>query len=384
MTGALAKGYTLGTHRLVPPENTLERITPHLASFGITRCADITGLDRIGIPVCCAIRPQNRSLQVSNGKGLRYVDAQVSACMEAIELFHAENPSANFERASLKSMLRNGRRVIEPHIFPEHNPQTFFSSDLIVDWTKGEDLLSQEEVWLPASAAYLCAPMFYRWSSNGLASGNHVVEATLHALYECIERDAISRLCHKGQVDFSPKRCRFIDLKTVPDGPLRELHDLITAAGVKLVLIAVKSRIRLPTFMAVLLDPNPFGLCSTVNIGYGAHLSATVAATRAITEAAQSRLTFIHGSREDLTENAFQDSHASVYDFFNRIEGTSSWRSLAEKAGNNLLEDYACILSRLRKAGHRNIFRVDMTRAPFKIPVVKVWVAGLTMDANLF
>src|SRR5438093_1523690 len=61
---ALSKGYTGGTHRLVAPEDTLARITPHLAACGITRCADVTGLDRLGIPVYCAIRPRTRTIQV--------------------------------------------------------------------------------------------------------------------------------------------------------------------------------------------------------------------------------------------------------------------------------------------------------------------------------
>ena len=107
----LPKAYCRGTHRLIAPEVSLSRIQPHLASFGITRCADVTGLDRIGIPVCCAIRPRNRSLQVSNGKGLRLVDAQVSALMEAIELFHAENPGSQVKCASLNSLRREGRPV---------------------------------------------------------------------------------------------------------------------------------------------------------------------------------------------------------------------------------------------------------------------------------
>ncbi len=151
MTGALAKGYTNGTHRLVAPEETLARIQPHLASVGITRCADVTGLDRIGIPVYCAIRPANRSIQVSNGKGLRPVDAMVSAFMEAIELFHAEHPDGRIERGSLKSLRRAGRRAIAPDRLRDYRTDTFFSQDFVIDWVKGEDLLSGEEVWLPAT-----------------------------------------------------------------------------------------------------------------------------------------------------------------------------------------------------------------------------------------
>ena len=58
--------------------------------FGITRLAEVTGLDRIGIPVWMAIRPNSRTLAVSQGKGLTDAAAQASALMEAAEIASAE------------------------------------------------------------------------------------------------------------------------------------------------------------------------------------------------------------------------------------------------------------------------------------------------------
>lgn len=384
MTFALRKGYTRGTHRLIAPEETFAALKPHFDSFGITRCAEITGLDRIGIPVYCAIRPEARTLQVSNGKGMCDADAKVSACMEAIELHHAENPCESLERASYRSMRRSGRRVIRPEVLPDYRSDTYFSDDFIVEWLNAEDLATSREVWLAASAAYLCRPMLYHWSTNGLASGNHIVEATLHALYEVIERDTISSLSSRGWVHFSPKSCRFMDLRTVRDGPVRELRDRLAAADIKLVLIWVRNRVSVPTFMAVLLDETPFGPCSAVNIGFGSHLSVSVAAVRAITEAAQSRLTFIHGAREDMTMSAYQESHQEIYRFFNQIEGRTRWSTLRESHSNDLLEDYRRVVGNLSGAGYKKIFRVDMTRSAFEVPVAKVFVPGMVVNANLF
>src|SRR5438128_2287036 len=62
----LRKAYYGGTHRVLSPEATLAKIEPHLSAIGVTRCADVTGLDRIGIPVFCAIRPQGKMIQVTN------------------------------------------------------------------------------------------------------------------------------------------------------------------------------------------------------------------------------------------------------------------------------------------------------------------------------
>src|SRR5262249_53998730 len=86
----LPKRFRRGTHRLAPPHETLARVRPHLARMGITRLGNITGLARIGIPVAMAVRPNSRSVSVSQGKGLDLPQAMVSAAMEACEGFHAE------------------------------------------------------------------------------------------------------------------------------------------------------------------------------------------------------------------------------------------------------------------------------------------------------
>jgi ribosomal protein S12 methylthiotransferase accessory factor len=69
----------------VSSEETIARVRPHLPALEVTRLADVTGLDRIGLPVYCAIRPRGLILQSTNGKGARVADAQASALMEAVE-----------------------------------------------------------------------------------------------------------------------------------------------------------------------------------------------------------------------------------------------------------------------------------------------------------
>ena len=63
------KDWVKGTHRAMDPALTLERIRPHLPKAGITRIADITGLDDLGIPVVVATRPGSATLAVEAGKG---------------------------------------------------------------------------------------------------------------------------------------------------------------------------------------------------------------------------------------------------------------------------------------------------------------------------
>ncbi len=76
-----------GAPRRCPPRKTLARLTPFFSAMGITRVANVTGLDNIGIPVVMVCRPNSRGLAVSQGKGLDLDSAKVSGLMEAAELF---------------------------------------------------------------------------------------------------------------------------------------------------------------------------------------------------------------------------------------------------------------------------------------------------------
>ena len=110
-----AGGYHFGTRREVAPAETLRRIRPLLRRAGITRLADVTGLDWIGIPVYQAIRPNSRNLSVAQGKGLTRTQAKVSALMESLESFHAE-------RIEYQTSLRASVSELRPRL--GYDPRT--------------------------------------------------------------------------------------------------------------------------------------------------------------------------------------------------------------------------------------------------------------------
>ena len=81
-----------GTFREIDPKQTLAKIEPLLwKEFGITRRANITYLDHVGIPTYLAIRPQAKLLTTAQGKGINDDLAKISAMMESIEGWHCEN-----------------------------------------------------------------------------------------------------------------------------------------------------------------------------------------------------------------------------------------------------------------------------------------------------
>ena len=113
----MEKGWRLGSHRAVPPAETVARLRPLLPLMGITRLADVTGLDRIGVPVFQAIRPLSRSVSVSQGKGLSPDAARASALMEAVETWHAERIERPLRLARERD-LAQAARVIDTGRLP--------------------------------------------------------------------------------------------------------------------------------------------------------------------------------------------------------------------------------------------------------------------------
>src|ERR1051325_3548984 len=110
------KAFRRGTHRASSPAETLARVRPQMARMGITRLGVITGLDRIGIPVAIAVRPNSRSVSVSQGKGLDRAQAMASALMEASEVFHAEEIGP--ERVARYRELAAREAVVDPAALP--------------------------------------------------------------------------------------------------------------------------------------------------------------------------------------------------------------------------------------------------------------------------
>jgi hypothetical protein len=117
LSGRTPKTYVRGTHRTIPPAETLARLKPLLPEIGITRLANVTGLDTIGIPVVMSVRPCSRSLSVSQGKGLDLDSAKVSAAMESIEGYHAKRVTGPLRLASYDG-LRQTHVVVDPLRLP--------------------------------------------------------------------------------------------------------------------------------------------------------------------------------------------------------------------------------------------------------------------------
>jgi YcaO-like protein with predicted kinase domain len=243
-----AKQFVEGTHRVCSPRATLAAHAPKMKSMGITRLADVTGLDFIGLPVYMAVRPNSRGLAVSQGKGLDREAAKASALMESIEGWHAERIVAPLRHESYAA-LRRAARVVDVTRLPLERGATLELNTPRL-WIEGYDLLAGEAAWVPFECVMTNfvrpahAGRTFVASSNGLASGNHLLEAVTHALCEVIERDAATRWRRSTATERQPSQ---LDLATVEPPRCRAVLDQVRRAGIETVVWDATADTGVPT-----------------------------------------------------------------------------------------------------------------------------------------
>jgi ribosomal protein S12 methylthiotransferase accessory factor len=382
----LPKRFRAGTHRLATPEETLARVRPHAARMGITRLGNITGLDRIGIPVAIAVRPNSRSVSVAQGKGLDLPQAMASALMEACEGFHAEEIGPVMH-ASFRAMV-GAETVVAPGTLCAGTRS--FDPATAIDWIAGYDLLRGETAWLPAEIVHTDysrpeADGFFLAGSNGLASGNHPAEAINAALYELVERDALAVWMARPLRQRAA--CR-VDPGSIDEPDCRALLQRYESAGIDFRLWDITGDTGIAAFLCEIRDPlAPDPRLPARFHGSGCHAARGIALSRALTEAAQTRLTYIAGIRDDLSpdeyaatpDDALRDALLAA---LARETPPRSFAAVPDFASDDLAEDLRRSLARLAATGIERAVAVDLTRPGFDIPVLRLVIPGLEWDPH--
>jgi len=381
----VSKVFRHGTHRLLAPEETVARVRRFMPVMGITRIANVTGLDRIGIPVVMVCRPNARSLAVAQGKGLDLALAKASGLMESVEAYHAEHITLPLKLGSYEE-LRYTHRVADVTTLPRVSASRFHPN-LQILWIAGHDLLQDEPVWIPYELVHTnyTHPLptgsgCFTLTSTGLASGNHRLEAISHGICEAVERDATT-LWHVMEKE-ARQRSR-IDLNTVDEPSCREVLDVFERAAVAVAVWETTTDVGIPSFRCALMDRQVDRLRLLYpSVGTGCHPARHIALLRALTEAAQSRLTFIAGSRDDAIRSRYERSRDPDAQQRYRAEleaaaPARSFRDVPTWNADTFDEDIAWELGRVRSAGFRQAIVVDLTKPEFGLPVVRVVIPGL-------
>jgi ribosomal protein S12 methylthiotransferase accessory factor len=387
-----------GVVRMVHPAQTIERTLPLLDTIGVTRVADVTRLDRVGIANYTSVRPRERGEGISyyNGKGLTRTAARAGAIMEAVERYSGEFCDLPVHYATREEMSRRGDTVDPRELYAPIVDR--YEPGLRIEWVEGFDLLSQRPTYVPLNAV-MCPyepprgrPLLFYSSTNGLAAGNTYEEAICSALCEVIERDAeataaakrslapaVARVLRDIGVEpprptapASDDRFPLIDLDTLPPRP-RTLARKLQRAGLRVYLRDVTSTGGIPTLACVIVERRLEGYIA--HGGAGTHPDARVAAARALSEAPQSRLGHIQGGREDLPHIVAPPSELDPDALFGGGKSRPFW-SIRSYEHETVDDDVRFMLDRLAESGLSQIVAIDLTRPEVGVPVVRIIVPG--------
>jgi thioglycine synthase len=403
-----------GTSRIKPAHETLNNVMPISKKIGVTRLADITDMDVLRIPNYSAVVPGTEDyIWVYSGKGPTKRHAMASALMESIERY-SSLPSGwlgKFVRSSY-SELSKTHKVLHPDKIVE--PMRFvYHTNMMMDWLPGHDLVSGEEIMVPASIAlfrYTPPPPainpFSYFHTNGLASGNVMEEAVCHALCEVIERDAMSladlrasaipfhilrTIVHSlNAAAFSvspllsdrfvddPSIFSDIDIEEINFEPVKSLVEKFRQAGISLMVKDITSDIGIPTFNASSVEwiSHDYGYLAE---GHGTHPDARIALLRAITEVSQTRAANIQGARDDLRKIKYNDENTDDRRAWQFMRSTKKikFSEVPTFFNEDILDDINLILYRLKNVGLNQVIIVDLTNQDIGIPVVRAIVPGL-------
>jgi len=385
-----AKAHRAGTHRTLPPEETVRRALRVAPIMGITRVANVTGLDDVGVPVVTVSRPNSRSLAVAQGKGVDLAAAKASALMESIEAYHAETITLPLRYCSLEE-LRYIHRVVDVSLLPRVAMSSFHPNTRLL-WCEGHDLISDDAVFVPYELVHSDCTWpqppgsgCFAGSSNGLASGNHHLEAVSHAICEVVERDATTLWRLRGPDE---QQARRLDLATVYDPTCVRVIELFKRAGLEASVWETTTDVGIASFLCVIFraedDPTrPLPPAA----GAGCHVSRAGALLRALTEAAQTRLVQISGSRDDIGRDMYgRHRYAANLEALRAELGRPRPRSFLDAPdwdADTLDADVDWELERLRAAGVKRAVAIDLSQEAFGLPVVRLVIPGLETASEM-
>jgi ribosomal protein S12 methylthiotransferase accessory factor len=350
------------------PEATLRLAKEWAQKAGIGAVMEITARDELGLPVYTS--PPNAGLHPSYGKGLARIDAEVGAYMEALECVFAapgspRPPTRWGTPRDVAGAEGSVRATLE--LCPLLGQHVDLDGRLLL--AEAADIETGAVSWLPAELVFYPAPdvgqALFGASTNGLASGNSVVEASFHALAELVERDVWS-------LDLFRPRSVLVEAASLPE-EIRLVGERAARQGLELVVRSIANDYGVPFFAAFLFAPRT-PILELFNGGWGCHLDRTVALTRAVAEAAQSRLAFLvrHGERGGGNGDHAEHLRSQI-ELVRAPQGAVSYSRVAQVSLHESLEDnLAELVARVRRVTGRPIYRVAYTDEDSELQVVRL------------
>ncbi|ATU95864.1 hypothetical protein BLM14_29475 (plasmid) [Phyllobacterium zundukense] len=287
-------------------------ILPLCRPARITRLGDLTGLDRIGLPVVQAVRPDALSEVTSLGRGLSTMEAAVGAIMESLERFYAESIPPDRIFLATADDLNIPDALFENLLVP-HCQENWRSRT--IPWITGIDVAMGSAQAVPLELVHTCytePPSTYDGTfirtTTGLACHVTSHEAFLHGVYECIERDALAR-AFATHGFFERMRIAHTGLGDGVD----HLLSLAGERGISFALWYAPSPTGVPVVWCQTIETGPGEpILALPTEGYSAGANLAIAALNAMLEALVTRAGAISGARDDQTRRHYRRSTDAI------------------------------------------------------------------------
>ena len=361
-----------------------DRVQPFCRKIGLRRLNNLTGLDRIGIPVVNAIRPNLAGMSVAHGKGVTLEGSKASALMESLERYHGFMADLAYLDCSYEELSRHHNTI--PLNRLDLCKRSAFNPGLSEKWVRGWDLMGGQEVMVPLRLTLLRRLPneldSFAQSSNGLACSLEFLESLTQALLEVIERDALTCQHFLMRAHKQPFPLTRVRLESITSPLLKDLLLKIENAGVMPGLFDCTVDTEIPTYECTLFDiKDPKMIMCR---GMGAALDVDTAMVRAITEAVQARAVYLSGCREtffasEMMPASMQNISALLKALEKRpsdCRDIDACERLSIKTGS-FEEDINICLEKLKKIGIEQVIVVDLTEKGAPFAALRVIVPGL-------
>lgn len=367
-----------------------QRLLSLRSALGITRIGDITGLDRTGIPVVQAVRPQSLSNAVCQGKGRTLEEAAISAIFEAAETFCAEKRNAFEAFTARADELRDNTGWLESYILPSI-ARNWRSTE--IDWLNATDVLSRKTVPIPLELIHTAFvhPSHERdgvfiGTSTGLAAAFCDEDAMVHGLLECVERDAIGR----AKKSHGFLHLNKVDLSTIVDEALTELIEDLHKRKYLVGLWLIPTYFGVSVVWCQIIEDDEFHphCLPYPSDGWAAGFDPAGTAISAIHEAAQVRLAVISGGRDDIRRTSYPSCPDWSWikrhrQFIAEFRGPLSLLDVGSDCRSSPKSQLDGLISTLAQKGHEAIVSVDMSNlVPGGLSVVKMIVPSMNILAE--
>ena len=344
------------------------------AAAGVTRLAEITRLDRFGLPVWQAVRPMSRALSVHQGKGATVDDARLGALLEAVESdaaerFDTDGPTCAFDALEARSRAEQiGDFAADRDRPPEGASE--------MRWIAADRLDGGGSLFLPFDLVSLDftrgLPSRLARSSNGLASGATRDDAVDPALHELIERDALIEWSRSG-TPFD-RMSAAVDCDGIGVAWFEAWRDRLRAERISLRVHHLPTVTGSPMFVCELNDFSKHGDAYLANLGFGCHALPEIALFRALAEALQARVTVIAGARDDLRPELYAQTAGASLAYAPPLPPGKTGKDFSSIAPGPV--GVKAIAEALARVGYARSAMVELAR-PAGLFVARAFVCGL-------